>query len=697
MKKAFFILLAVLMISVCMTACSSEDTQGDAEEDPTAEESQDVKDYANGTPWQIIDLDGIVTEDTPVDAKDNFALFANKDDILSLRIPKDAGAAGPMLDVATAVDKDILKMFQGDEPESHDAKLAYDLYQMMIDWDSRNAAGVKPLKKQTDAVESLDTIDKLTAYLRDTPKAEQLESLWYAGIGTDYEDSEKNVIQVGNDRLLLIDSAEYSKLTDYGKVIKEAKMKLAKRMLQKLGYSKEEAQQKIDNALAFATELAPVLYTSKEKKSEDIYERMNNHYTREELQKAEGKLPILELLDNTGYPTQEYYVVGNPEFLKKMNELYTEENLQRMRDLIIIKGVISAASDLDRECYDWSNDCSNEIEGIDESPADEEYFSQAVSGMLKWPVAQLYTEAYLKEEDKERITEIVEEVKDAYHGILKDADFLSDETKEKAIEKLDAIDARVLYPDSWEKYDCEGLDFKGPKDGGTLWEALQEIDAYEIRQEAEEMSNPVDKERWTTSPQTFNCGYEPQTNSMYILGAYAQGDIYHSDMSDEEVLAKLGTAIGHEISHAFDRTGAQFDKNGDMKDWWTKEDKKEFKKRNQKLAAYYDAIHPWEGQDLEGSSMTGEACADMAGMKVCLRIASEKENFDYDKFYRAYADLWLLKENLMTAQALVEDVHPMNYLRINCTLQQFDEFLDQYGITEGDNMYLAPEDRVSIW
>ena len=175
-------------------------------------------------------------------------------------------------------------------------------------------------------MESLDTIDKLTAYLRDTPKAEQLGSIWFAGIGTDYEDSEKNVIQVGNDRLLLIDSAEYSKLTDYGKAIKEAKMKLAKQMLQKLGYSKEEAQQKIDNALAFETELAPVLYTSKEKKSEDIYERMNNHYTREDLQKAEGKLPILELLDNTGYPTQEYYVVGNPEFLKKINELYTEKS-----------------------------------------------------------------------------------------------------------------------------------------------------------------------------------------------------------------------------------------------------------------------------------------------------------------------------------------------------------------------------------
>ena len=261
MKKTFLLILTVLLIPLWMTACSSEDAQTGSEENPAAEESQDVKDYANGTPWQAIDIDGVVTEDTPVDVKDDFALYVNKDDILSLKLPKDSGAAGPMLDVATAVDKDILKMFQGDRPESHDAKLAYDLYTMMMDWDSRNAVGVEPLKKQTDAVESLDTIDKLTAYLRDTPKAEQLENLWFAGTGTDYEDSDKNVIQVGNDRLLLGDSAEYSKLTDYGKVMKDAKTKLAERMLQKLGYSKEEAQQKIDNAPAFKTELAPVIYT----------------------------------------------------------------------------------------------------------------------------------------------------------------------------------------------------------------------------------------------------------------------------------------------------------------------------------------------------------------------------------------------------------------------------------------------------
>ena len=119
--------------------------------------------------------------------------------------------------------------------------------------------------------------------------------------------------------------------------------------------------------------------------------------------------------------------------------------------------------------------------------------------------------------------------------------------------------------------------------------------------------------------------------------------------------------------------------------------------RNQKLEDYFNAMHPWAGQDFHGSIMTGEACADMAGFKAALRLASERENFDYDAFFRAFADLWISKGTLQAVYRSINDVHPLGYLRINCTLQQYDEFLDFYGITEGDGMYLAPADRVNIW
>ena len=220
---------------------------------------------------------------------------------------------------------------------------------------------------------------------------------------------------------------------------------------------------------------------------------------------------------------------------------------------------------------------------------------------------------------------------------------------------------------------------------------------FDTNQSIKKLSDAVDKDEWAYPPQTVNCFYSSTANSVFILGAFAQGDIYNSEMSDEELLAKLGSVIGHEISHAFDSKGAQFDKDGNIANWWTEEDYAAFQECDQKLQDYFNAMHPWEGQDFIASIMTGESCADMAGLKVVLRIAAEKENFDYDAFFRAYADLWLTKDTLQSAYTRINDTHSMGYLRINTTLQQYDEFLNFYGISEGDGMYLAPEDRVSIW
>ena len=213
-------------------------------------------------------------------------------------------------------------------------------------------------------------------------------------------------------------------------------------------------------------------------------------------------------------------------------------------------------------------------------------------------VGRLYSDTYLKAEDKERITTIIEEEKEAYKNIITSADFLSDETKEKALEKLAAIKLQVLYPDDWSKYETNDLNFKSADDGGTLFDAIASITEYEIKQNATEHTKPIDNDKWFSPPNTVNCQYYLNNNTVYIYGAFCQGNMYNSDMSDEELYGKLGWVIGHELSHAFDSKGAQFDKDGNMADWWTPEDYEAFKKRNEKLAAYYNNMHPWEGQVL---------------------------------------------------------------------------------------------------
>jgi len=650
-------------------------------------------DYTTGSPWLDTDLDGNVIEDTPARLEDNFALYVNKASLLSLHIPEGYESAGTVQSVTMQSDTQLLELFHSGEPESHDARLAYDLFWLMMDWESRNALGVAPLKDKVDAVEAIDSIDAMTDYLT-LPYGEGLGQFWTCGMSEDLDNTDAYILYVGPASLKIGETE-----SDYGQLIKDAMSTLACKVLAKVGYTEAEAAGKFENCLKWEGMLSDCMSSREARMSPDYLASINNHHTRAEVEAIQGALPLLRSLEQgLGFPEADDYRVEEPDYFEKLNALYTAGNLPLMKDTLIVYGAISLAELLDEDCYRWSQDCGNTLMGIEVSIDDETAFAQSIAGQLKWPVARLYTETFLKPDDKARISALVDELVEAYHGIINEADFLSDTTRAKAIEKLEAIDRRVLYPDDWSAYAWDGLDFDAKEAGGTYWEASRRLEAYLHRLDVEAYSSPVDKAKWTSTPQTVNCFYDPLANSIYIMGAFAQGKIYDSGMSDEELYGKLGVVIGHEISHAFDSKGAQYDKNGNMSDWWTAEDYAAFREKNEKLAAYYDDIHPWAGQNLHGSAMTGETCADMAGFKCVLRAIADKPDFDYDAFFRAYADLWLNKETVQTSlYRIEEDVHPLSYLRINGTLQQFDEFLDFYDIKPGDGMYLNPEDRVLVW
>ena len=228
------------------TAGAEEDAAKDTAADAAAADAAGATDYTTGTPWLCIDLEGVVTPDTPADLKDNFALAVNKEKILNLEIPEGHASGGTMTDLELQQAEDVKKMFLGEAPAEHDAKLAYDLFWMMMDWDSRNALGVAPLKEKTDKIEAISTIDGLMDYFAKTPPEKQLTVLWRAGTNTDFNDSSRYILAVADPGVLLRDSAEYKKLTPFGKTKKDAYTALAQKMLVKLGYSEEEAAQKID-------------------------------------------------------------------------------------------------------------------------------------------------------------------------------------------------------------------------------------------------------------------------------------------------------------------------------------------------------------------------------------------------------------------------------------------------------------------
>ena len=284
MKKLLSILLTLaLFASLCAPAFA------------------DGPDYLSGTPWICSDLDGVVTEETTAELKDNFVLAVNRDKILALEIPEGYPFGGTLMDVNLKQVEDVKNMFLGDAPEGHDERLAYDLFKLMMDWDSRNALGTAPLKEALAPVEAISSIDELSAYFVNTPDEDELAPLFYAGSYPDSKDSTKYMLTVTDAGLLLGDSAEYEKLTDYGAIKKDALTELARKMLVKLGYTEKEAQQKIDNCLAFETMLAPALYTNEDEQKPDFMEKTLNYYSLDELKAAQGPLPILEELAAVGY------------------------------------------------------------------------------------------------------------------------------------------------------------------------------------------------------------------------------------------------------------------------------------------------------------------------------------------------------------------------------------------------------------
>ena len=210
---------------------------------------------------------------------------------------------------------------------------------------------------------------------------------------------------------------------------------------------------------------------------------------------------------------------------------------------------------------------------------------------------------------------------------------------------------------------------------------------------------PIDKQVWNMRTSEMNAAYMPTTNSILVFAGMLNGKYYNESMSREEKMGAIGTVIGHEISHAFDPTGSQFDETGAVHSWWTDDDRAAFDKRASKLIAAYDDIHPWkDGSACNGTILQGEVAADMGGMACMLRIAKTIDGFDYDKFFRAYAELDAVGylENVME-NIYKYDPHPPYYLRVNMTLPQFDEFQRLYDIQPGDGMYVAPADRIAIW
>ena len=347
---------------------------------------------------------------------------------------------------------------------------------------------------------------------------------------------------------------------------------------------------------------------------------------------------------------------------------------------------------LDRECYEDAIAFENAVNGSTGAQPDEEVAYDLVRGALTTPMDRAFLSRYDASKIKEEITRICEESIAYYREMLDTEDWLSAETRARAIEKLDAITINAVYPEKWRDYSNLSLDGLG------YYDSMKAIARFERAYNVSLLNTRVDHELWEFDILETNAYYNPQENSINIIRGILGGAFYSEDMSTEELYAGIGTVIGHEISHAFDTNGAQFDAAGALNNWWTEEDYSAFLDRAQKMIDYYNSMTAFDGYSVQGENIQTEAIADMAGVKCMLGILEEKGEVDYRAFFEAYAKVWArLNTREMEYYCLMQDPHPLHYLRANVTAQQFDQFLEAFGIAEGDGMYLDPADRILVW
>ena len=582
-----------------------------------------------------------------------------------------------------------------------DQKIA-DLYNMGLDSTRLNKEGVAPVKADVDRLMSVNNVSDLAVAVAmiHTQASNPLFSL---GVSADLLNSNINVLYIDQAGLGMSNRDYY--LDAENKALREGYVQWLTKAFAMIGW--EDAAAKAEKVLAFETKMAKAFRSNVELR--DV--TANYHpMTKAELLAKYPKFDWNRYFSQIGIGDFDKVIVGQPEVLDAVFGLFTKEDIQTVKSYLAASVLSSAAGYVGDDLYAAYFDFfGRQMSGQQEMRPRWKRAMAVPNSLLGEAVGEVYVKKYFPESDKVRMTEMVKNLQVALGQHIDALEWMSDETKAKAHEKLNKFTVKIGYPDKWKDYSSLTID-----PSLSYWENLKRANAWYTADNLADLGKEVDRERWFMSPQTVNAYYNPTTNEICFPAAILQPPFYNSAADDAVNYGAIGVVIGHEMTHGFDDQGRQFDKDGNMNNWWTDADADAFKARTDILVDQFNKIvilPEKNGQPAlmaDGALSLGENIADQGGLRVSytalqntFKEKGEPAPIDgftaAQRFYYSYATIW--GQNIRDEEAArltKTDVHSLGKNRVNATLRNIQTFYDAFGITDGD-MFLPEEERVVIW
>ena len=647
--------------------------------------------------------------DKSVKPGDDFFRYVNGSWADKTEIPSDRVRWGSFDELRQNTDRDALAILKEAaankklDPNSDQAK-AVNVYQTYMDTISRNKLGINPIKgtlAKINAIKSVNDLNKLITEMQ----PEGGLGFYGIGVGPDSKNSKRNVVNIGLGGLGLPDRDYYVSDEADSKEKREKYVQHVAKMLQYLGDKPEVALANAKKVLAIETAMATPRLDRVERRDR---RKTYNPMSVADLQKLTPSVNWNNYIKGVGLPAIDSVIVSQPKYMTSLETIFKENKIDEwkayLRWSLLNNSSNVLTTEIEKANWDFY---SKTLQGAKAQRPREERALQVVNGTVGEALGKLYVEKKFPAEAKEKAKKMIDNVFLAFENRINNLPWMTPETRKGAIEKLKKSTVKIGYPDKWKDY--SKLVIKSKENGGSYYENMKNVSKWGFQENIADLNKPVDKTRWGMSPQTVNAYYNPSYNEIVFPAAILQPPFYDYKADEAVNYGGIGAVIGHEISHGFDDSGSRYNADGNLVNWWTEDDLKQFTGLGGALAAQYSALEPIPGTFVDGKFTLGENIGDLGGINAAydgLQIHLKQNGnpglidgyTPEQRLFISWATIWRTKMRDEAIKNFVKtDTHSPGMYRAYVPLQNVDSFYKAFDIKETDKLYVKPENRVKIW